>query len=67
MTAGGTGRMVEEPKSAADYLQATRESGFDALELSCSHEGNFAVAVVIGESRERNGARARDQQRGDGR
>ncbi|MFB9881415.1 ATP-binding protein [Planobispora siamensis] len=29
MTAGGTGRMVEEPKSAADCLQATREVGFD--------------------------------------
>ncbi|MER5628043.1 ATP-binding protein [Streptosporangium amethystogenes] len=31
MTAGGTGRMVEEPKSAADYLQATREVSFDEL------------------------------------
>jgi anti-sigma regulatory factor (Ser/Thr protein kinase) len=38
MTAGGTGRMVEEPKSAADYLQATRESGFDDLLVTNSSD-----------------------------
>ncbi|MFC4062571.1 ATP-binding protein [Planomonospora corallina] len=31
MTAGSTGRMVEEPKSAAGFLQATRGIGFDEL------------------------------------
>jgi holo-[acyl-carrier protein] synthase len=30
---------------------AASELGLNALEVSCSHDGNFAVAVVIGESR----------------
>ncbi|MEU4829346.1 ATP-binding protein [Streptosporangium sp. NPDC023615] len=44
MTAGGTGRMVEEPKSAADYLQATREVGFDEL-LVANHSGATACPL----------------------
>ncbi|MEV4184902.1 ATP-binding protein [Streptosporangium canum] len=44
MTAGGTGRMVEEPKSAADYLQATREVGFDEL-LGANHSDATACPL----------------------
>jgi holo-[acyl-carrier protein] synthase len=35
--------------AAAD---AARMLGLNALELSCSHEGGFAVAVVVGERRD---------------
>ncbi|WP_440098089.1 ATP-binding protein [Streptosporangium sp. H16] len=44
MTAGGTGRMVEEPKSAADYLQATRQVSFDEL-LGANHSGATACPL----------------------
>ncbi|MGW4421120.1 ATP-binding protein [Streptosporangium sp. NPDC004631] len=44
MTAGGTGRMVEEPQSAAGYLRTTREIGFDEL-LAADHSAATACPL----------------------
>jgi holo-[acyl-carrier protein] synthase len=38
--------------------RAARAVGLDALELSCSHDGSFAVAVVVGESVKRRRSRS---------
>lgn len=44
MRAGDTGRMLEEPKSAAGYLQATREVSFDDL-LAARHSDATACPL----------------------
>ncbi|MEV7011266.1 ATP-binding protein [Streptosporangium sp. NPDC051022] len=44
MTAGGTGRMVEEPHSAAGYLRTTRAVSFDEL-LAAGHSGATACPL----------------------
>jgi holo-[acyl-carrier protein] synthase len=46
-------RLIGAAATAASAL------GLDALELSCSHDGGFAVAVVVGETRDRSGLKAR--------
>lgn len=47
MAAGGTGRMVEEPESATDYLRATREVSFDDLLLADRLDGSDATACPL--------------------
>jgi holo-[acyl-carrier protein] synthase len=45
---------------------APRVIGLDALELSCSHEGSFAVAFVVGEGRGVTALALGAQREGDG-
>jgi holo-[acyl-carrier protein] synthase len=44
---------------------AARRLGLDSIEVSCSHEGRFAVAVAVGESGDTAARKADSQEGGD--